>query len=656
MKIWSKFVLSIVLVVLLIGVVAGNDIGGNTDATQPQQKNEMQPKIPIQNQTFIILIQSTVKLPVNNTTTLIMSIENVSQSIQILNGDPEIVNVSISNNEEFNIIQVPNGWRLTPNPNGVSGKLNITLKGLKVGESKISFKLGDEKVDPPVVVNVTSPMKTQEEVGPDWISFGFGVGAGAAIGVAVAFVALPRMQKETDEFFRRKEPKIKEKTIVIKVVDAENDKPIPSAKVILKYNGERRPAHTDNRGICKVNIPEFWDKIKVKIEKDGYKTFTGTLSVIEKKQQYTARLKPEKFELNVRVVDDNENLVSGAKVTVNGETKTTKDGIATFILRKGNYSIKVEKENYYSSEKPIELNKNLEETIKISKEIGTIKFEIKDVFDGLEGIKIYVNGYKVTTDPEGYAELTLPVGTYDIRITDPRGIYEKLTDSIEVKKGTNSFKKILKEPSDEIRTYHFIKTEKAYNELNKVVETQIPAEKYDNEIPRYLKALGECYLRLNSKLKDNIGILRRSSEIKSVIELFREVDSLSSNIINKIIEILTSKEGMYILYDIKRFRGNVLEMPIDLNEKMENIIDRALEFEKKGIIREEVERLSLEVDREIMEVMREGVNGYFFSALYQVYKSLDVKHAYIVPYLLLSTIKLMLQSHSIKNKLKGLAG
>jgi rRNA-processing protein FCF1 len=140
-----------------------------------------------------------------------------------------------------------------------------------------------------------------------------------------------------------------------------------------------------------------------------------------------------------------------------------------------------------------------------------------------------------------------------------------------------------------------------------------------------------------------------------ILELMKEIDETSAEVIFNIKDILTSREGVYLLYDIKRFKKDVVEDKIDLISIMNQLVNRALEFEIKEFAREEIDKLSKEIDRKITKAMREGINGYFFSSLYKIHKKLKDK-SYAIQFLLLSVLRLMLNTNSIRSKLKGLTG
>lgn len=456
--------------------------------------------------------------------------------------------------------------------------------------------------------------------------------------------------------FERKE-KVKEKSVEIKVVDAETGKVIPNAEVLVEYGGNIKRNRTNEKGICKIRVPEFWDSAIIAVKKEGYGVY--------KKQTKLAKrvdiaLKPEKYKLSIKVVDDSGKPIDNAVVKIEGVEERTTDstGIAVFNLRKGEYTIRVSKGDYHPIERTVSLNSDETVKIQLSRKVGTIVFEVKDKFGYLEGIEIEVGGSKAITDSNGYARLTLPVGSYTAYVRDSLGVYGSSSIPIDVKEGEQKIQTIvMKTPSDEIRAFAFGSIESAIDEFEGTVKSQIPPETYDQEIVKYFDALSKGLKMLGNELKNNVGILRRRyGKSESVLGYFEEVNSLASNVIRSMREILTSREGLYLLYDIKRFRGEILERMIDLDEKMREWIEKALELELKGATRDVVENLSLEVDREITEAMREGINGYFFSSLYKVYRGLSVRQAYVVPFLLLSTIKLMLSTHSIRDKLKGLTG
>jgi hypothetical protein len=505
----------------------------------------------------------------------------------------------------------------------------------------------------PASIPTPTPTTPVKEEGLFSINFFLGLLLGLLIGlVAGLFTAKLLGAGEVNLRIEKKE-----KSIEIEVVDAETGEAIPNAEVLVEYGRNTKHERTNRKGICKIKVPEYWNSAVITVKKEGY---------IEYKKKHTltksvnVALKPERYRLQIKVVDDSGKPIDNAVVKIEGVEERTTDstGIAVFNLKKGNYTVRVSKGDYHPIERTVSLNSNETVEIKLSKKVGTLIFEAKDKFGYLEGIEIDVGGYKAITDSNGYARLTLPVGSYTAYVRDTFGVYSGSSIPVEVKEDAEEMQTIvMKTPSNEIQAFAFRSIESAMNEFEGTVKSQIPSETYDQELVRYFEALSRGLKMLGDELKNNVGILRRRyGKSEAVLGYFEEVNTLASSVIRSMREILTSREGLYLLYDIKRFRVNILESIVDLNEKMREIIEKALELELKGAVRDVVENLSIEVDREITEAMRKGINGYFFSSLYKVYRGLSVKQAYVVPFLLLSTIKLMLNTHSIRDKLKGLTG
>ncbi len=393
----------------------------------------------------------------------------------------------------------------------------------------------------------------------------------------------------------------------VTVKDKETGKPIKNAIVIVYCGGSGKQYFTDENGKCKVKIPKYhFGSISIEARKEGYETAL--------------------YEITV------------------GHILTTIELLPEKSIKKNplHYSPKI-LEDVGESPTEITIPKTMERKTIITenKQKKPKKFLIK-ICNGnqepIDNLRLITSNGEI--DVENGEYILEGIDERSIRILDPYNVYEEVTVNLNGEEIA-----VTLEVSKRILNFNFTETKKAKTDFDKALSRLNPSS-YDLEIPKYLKQLCLALSELGDLTKKKVKTLRGKFD---VLEFLNELDKTSAKVIQNVVEILTSREGIYLLYDIKRFKRDSIEE----NSPESKLVKEEI---KLDITREEVERLSLEVDREIAEVMREGVDGYFFSALYQVYKSLDVKHAYIVPYLLLSTIKLMLQSHSIKNKLKGLAG
>jgi hypothetical protein len=267
-------------------------------------------------------------------------------------------------------------------------------------------------------------------------------------------------------------------------------------------------------------------------------------------------------------------------------------------------------------------------------ENGRCRVKLPPATQGFIEIKVIKKGYRESID-----WLT------------PYQLYKRIKlykEKQAVEKSSVTKKIIYEKTKDE---FVFRSIESAIDEFERTVRSQIQSETYDQEIVRYFDALGKGLKVCGNELKNNI-LRGRYDNKEAILEYILEFDRVAGIVIIKSKEILTSRMGLYLLRQMK-LKSDGIETA-NLGKDIAQLIDRALRLESVGVIEQEVKRLCIEVDREITEAMRKGINGYFFSSLYRIFKDLNVKHAYVVLFLLLSTIKLMLNSHSIRTKLKGI--
>ena len=388
-------------------------------------------------------------------------------------------------------------------------------------------------------------------------------------------------------------------TVKIEVVD-ENGNPIKDAKVVvLTGEGSGKPYFTDENGICKVKLPFTLGFVKIEVVKEGYERQAEELYCQTTFRKIILR-KERKVVEKREVVKEAPKPIFDFNISKPQKELPSKRKVTIHI--------------YDEEKKPIG------DLILITS-AGELKVE--------KGI------------------CTLEVeGKEDIEVIDPYGVYKSVSLSLDGREI-----ELTLQISDSISNFDFTKTRDAMDEFEKAV-SRFNSNAYDQEVLEYLKHLCFALVKLGDAVKKNPGTLRGRF---NVLELMKELDETSAEVIRGVKDILTSREGMYLLYDIKRFKGDVVEEKVDVAGMIDRIVKRALELEAEGVIKGEVGRLSLEVDREITEAMREGINGFFFSSLYKVHKKLGDR-AYAVQFLLLSVVKLMLNVNSIRAKLKGLTG
>ena len=131
---------------------------------------------------------------------------------------------------------------------------------------------------------------------------------------------------------------------VVKVIDAETQKPIPGAKV--KFNG--KDYTTDNNGQVKIKINDG-DAINLEASKAGYITETVKTSVDEVGETIVIPLKKDVETKTVKVIDaDTKKPLPGAVVKHNGKNYTADaNGIVTITIPKNsNVNLEASKEGY----------------------------------------------------------------------------------------------------------------------------------------------------------------------------------------------------------------------------------------------------------------------------------------------------------------------
>ncbi|MBQ3657433.1 MAG: hypothetical protein II956_11400 [Bacteroidales bacterium] len=134
---------------------------------------------------------------------------------------------------------------------------------------------------------------------------------------------------------------------VVKVIDAETQKPIPGAKV--KFNG--KDYTTDNNGQVKIKINEG-DAINLEASKAGYITEIVKTTVDEAGDTIVIPLKKDVETKTIKVIDaDTKKPLPGAVVKHNGKNYTTDmNGIVTITIPKNsNVNLEASKEGYNSA-------------------------------------------------------------------------------------------------------------------------------------------------------------------------------------------------------------------------------------------------------------------------------------------------------------------
>ncbi|MBR4213716.1 MAG: hypothetical protein IKR94_00155, partial [Bacteroidales bacterium] len=134
---------------------------------------------------------------------------------------------------------------------------------------------------------------------------------------------------------------------VVKVIDAETQKPIPGAKV--KFNG--KDYTTDNNGQVTIKINDG-EAINLEASKAGYITETVETSIDKAGETIVIPLKKDVETKTVKVIDaDTKKPLQGAVVKHNGKNYTADaNGIVTITIPKNsNVNLVASKEGYNSA-------------------------------------------------------------------------------------------------------------------------------------------------------------------------------------------------------------------------------------------------------------------------------------------------------------------
>jgi gliding motility-associated-like protein len=204
-------------------------------------------------------------------------------------------------------------------------------------------------------------------------------------------------------------------TISITVVD-ENGDPIEGATVTI--NGEEYV--TDENGQVTLELPNGEYDYTVTI--DGYDDFTGTITMGGEDVDEIVTMTTETHTITITVLDENDDPIAGAIVTINGETYTTdENGQVTVTLPDGTYNYTVVADGYHNNGGTITVNgEDVEETVNMVPETEptyTITITVVDENgDPIEGATVTINGVTYTTDENGQVTVTLPDGTYNYTV------------------------------------------------------------------------------------------------------------------------------------------------------------------------------------------------------------------------------------------------
>ena len=165
------------------------------------------------------------------------------------------------------------------------------------------------------------------------------------------------------------------------------------------------------------------------------------------------------YDVTFNVKDNSDNFVSGAAVTLDGNTKTTDgNGNTTFKKSKGNYTYTVNAVSYIQVNDVIEVNgadKIVKVTlIKASPITYDVTFTVKDESDNpISGAEITLDSSSQITNIEGVAVFSKPNGTYNYTVS--HGDYEEKSNTVAVNDANTTVDVTLNEAMTQVFTEDF---------------------------------------------------------------------------------------------------------------------------------------------------------------------------------------------------------
>ena len=204
------------------------------------------------------------------------------------------------------------------------------------------------------------------------------------------------------------------------------------------------------------------------VEKEGYITVTGNI-IVEDDVSQSVTLIPETYEITFSVLDESEEVLDDAVVTLNGEEGAPGEYVFEDVAP-GTYSYTVEKEGYYTEEGTIEVNddKNVEVILQLITYDVTFAVYDEDenaitnavvTFDGTENAPgdylfedVEPGNYDYTVEKEGYhtvsgnldieedtiVEIILELITYDVTFAVYDEDENAITDAVVTFNGTEN--------------------------------------------------------------------------------------------------------------------------------------------------------------------------------------------------------------------------
>jgi len=158
----------------------------------------------------------------------------------------------------------------------------------------------------------------------------------------------------------------------------------------------------------------------VEVMKDGYETYTGSITVENGDETFEVDLIQILYETTIHVTSDGADL-EGADVTIDGSTITTgADGNAIFDLANGSYTYIVSKPGYEPGAGSFDVA-SATQTIEVDLVMAVyeVTFNVTASGSAVEGADVTIDGETLTTPANGTVVFELSNGDYDYEVTHP---------------------------------------------------------------------------------------------------------------------------------------------------------------------------------------------------------------------------------------------
>lgn len=214
----------------------------------------------------------------------------------------------------------------------------------------------------------------------------------------------------------RPEMELKAYQITLIVKDTLNT-PIPTA-IININNGSYI---TDEKG--EVTIPLVNGTYDVEIQKTGFDTLKGSLTVDNKDADVTFEMTFFLYDVYFRVMEGEGTPSEGATIVVEKEriTLTTgQDGLASTKLRSANYTYTISKKGYDDASGSFNVagaSTTVERTLVLKHYNVTVTVLDSDNSSPAQGAAVNINGSSYPTNERGQAVVSLQNGTYPYTVT-----------------------------------------------------------------------------------------------------------------------------------------------------------------------------------------------------------------------------------------------